>query len=198
MDPYGMSRERTNSGSIDLDDATIINGSDKFATIHHVSESGELSGSLVETDDLDHSTVSEISLAEVFKQFSPTQPKTYPELASEYNKVKVALEPLKRTLYAKKVLLIYEIDELKSENVSLQQENEELKGENELLKSANESLQQKNVILQQENTRLAEDSIKKAEMVAEHLNKTLSKGGTLKRRTKRKVLRHKNLNNFSK
>jgi len=192
MPPYSMSRERTNSGSGEFDDATIINGAEEFARRADVSETGDWSGSLEETGDLDHSTVSEVSLEEVFKQISPIQPQTYPKLASEYNKVKAALEPLRRTLTAKKVFLIYEIDDLKRENESLQQENEELKGENALLKSANESVQQKNVILQQENTRLAEDSIQKAEMVAEHLNKTRSKGGKIKRRTKRKVSRRKN------
>jgi len=179
-----MSRERTNSGSIDLDDAKIVDGAEEFAKRGDVSEISDWSRSLEETGELDYSTVSEISLSEVFKQISPTQPATYPNLASEYNKVKAALEPLRRTLYAKKVFLKFEIDELKRENVSLQQENE-------LLKSANESLQQKNVRLQQENTRLVEDSIEKVEMVAKHLNETHSKGGTLKRRKKRVSTRKK-------
>ncbi len=164
-----------NRGSIDLEDGSEIeDGTDYNKS--HLEDSSEvdMSGFASKSDrhSIDYSAISEESLDTVLGAFSPRQPTTYRELVGEYNKIRNLIESEKRTLTAKKVTLRFEINELQKENAEL--------------RSANESLQQKNVSLQQENERLLQDAIQKSETLMNEMYDKTPKGGTLKRRTKRK------------
>ena len=165
--------------SIDFEDTSEIIYDSDGLPINHLEDSHDpdMSGFDSKLDSYrDYSAISEESLDKVFGAFSPDQPTTYEKLATEYNKIKRLIESEQRTLTAKKVTLRFEIDDL-------QEKNELLKAENVELKSANESLQQKNVSLQEENERLVQVAIQKSETL---LNEMKTKGGTRKRRKKRK------------